>query len=131
ATVTTSGCAYVLHLGEQTAEDKFTSTFDIACEAGKAIKVTAGNCEIEITAQTGLKSVALNSDTEALPKPDITFDPEVSGLAYTVLKDGFLCPFGGTGAKTDGKFQAFEPITLTGQSPSNPETKVGVEIKEV
>jgi len=69
----------------------------------------------------------LVNDTEATPKRDITFDPEISTLAYTVLKDGFLCPLGGTGAKT-GTFTASSPITLTGQSPSNPETKVGIGV---
>ena len=128
ATVTTTGCSFVLHVGEQTAEDKFESAVDIACEAGKAIKIVAGPCEAEIPAQTGLKAVELVNDTEASPKRDITFDPEVSSLAYTVLKDGFLCPFKGSGAKTGGSFTASSGITLTGQVPSFPETKVAIEV---
>jgi len=128
ATVTTIGCTYVFHIAEQAAEDKYAATLDIACEAGKAIKVAAGSCEAEIPAQTGLEAVELVNDTEATPKRDITFRPEVGGLAYTVLKDGFLCPFKGTGAKTGGSFTASSGITLTGQIPGFPEAKVAIEV---
>jgi len=127
AVVATTGCSYVLHVSEQTAEDEYKSTFDIACAAGKAIKIAAATCEAEIPAQTGLKAVALANDTEATPKRDITFKPEISTLAYTVVADGFGCPFAGKGAKT-GSFTSSSPITLTGQSPSNPETKIAVEV---
>lgn len=128
ATVNPEGCKYVLHVTEQSAEDKYKATFDVSCEAGKSIKVAAGTCKIEIKSQSGLGSVALTNDTAATPQRDITFDPEVSGLAYTVTQDGFLCPFGGTGNKTGATFTANPATTLTGQSPSNPETKIGIEV---
>jgi len=111
ATVTNSGCGYRLHLGEEVSEDNFKSTFDVFCEAGSAIKVAAGACEMEIGPQSGLNSVALVNKTLASPA-DITFDPEVTGIAYKVLKDAFLCPFNGTGSKTGATFNAATPITL-------------------
>jgi hypothetical protein len=126
---TTTGCTYVLHVSGKTAEDEYRSRFDVACEAGKAIKLVFATCEAEIPAQSGLASVRLINDTEAAPQRDITFDPEVSGLAYNVLKDGFACPFNGIGSKTGGTFTASSGTTLTGQSPSNPEVKVGVELR--
>ncbi len=132
ATVTATGCKFVLHIFKQTAEDKYESSFDVVCEAGKAIRVISTNpsCEAEIASQSGLTGVGLANDTEATPKPDITFDPEVSNIAYTVLKAGFLCPFKATGAKTDGTLTASSATTLTGQSPGSPETKIGVEVDE-
>jgi hypothetical protein len=126
--VSAEGCAYLLHVSGQSAEDKYKATFDVSCPAGKSIKIEAGSCKVEIKAQSGLASVAITDDTEATPKRDITFDPEVANLAYTVTQDGFLCPFNGTGSKTGGTFTASSPTTLTGQSPSNPETKIGVEV---
>lgn len=114
ATVHPNGCKYRLHLVEETSVDKYKASFDIACEAGKAIVVTAATCQLEIKSQAGLGSVALANNTEASPK-DITFDPEVAGLAYTVTTDGFGCPFNGTGNKTGGTYTAGSPITLAGQ----------------
>lgn len=128
ATFTPNGCTYQLDNYEQTGEDKFASRFGIVCPAGKSITVLASTCEIEIPAQAGLTSVELVNDTAASPRRDITFKPEVGGLAYKVLKDGFLCPFGGTGSKTGGSFTASSATTLTGQSPSNPETKIGIDV---
>jgi len=130
ATVNLNGCTYLMHVFERLTADEHRASFDISCAVGKAIKVTAGTCEIEIGAQNGLNRVKLTNDTEATPKRDITFKPEVTGLAYTVLKDGFGCPFLGTGSKTGGTFSASPGTTLTGQSPSSPETKIGVEIGE-
>jgi hypothetical protein len=128
ATVHPNGCKYILELKEQTAEDKYSAGFRIACEAGKAIIVTASTCEAEFPTQSGAGSVAIANDTAASPKKDLTFDPEVSGLSYTVTKDGIGCPFAGLGAKTGATLNANNPITLTGQSPSSPETKVGIDV---
>jgi hypothetical protein len=126
ATVVATGCAYRVHVGEGASEDSFKSTFDISCEAGKAIKVTASACEAEIGSQAELTAM-LSVNTAASPR-DITFDPEASGIAYTVLKDGFGCPFSGTGSKTGGTFTAHSPITLAGQAPENSEYGIGLDI---
>ena len=128
ATITPNGCRYLLHATEQSALDKYKASFDIACEAGKAIKVVAGVCEVEVPAQSGLASVELVNDTEASPKQDITVDLVVSAISYKVLKDGIGCPFGGTGAKTGGSLNTNSPITLTGQSPGSPEEKIAVGV---
>jgi len=36
----------------------------------------------------------------------------VGGIKYTVTKDGFLCPFGGTGAKTGAEYNQNEAIQV-------------------
>jgi len=126
STIHSNGCKYQLHVGEETALDKFKSTFDVSCEAGKAIKVEAATCEVEVPAQSGLSSVALIDDTEATPKKDITFQPNVTELSLKVLKDGFGCPFSGTGSSKASYHGG--PTTLTGQNPSKAEEKIGVEV---
>ena len=40
--------------------------------------------------------------------------PAVEKIAYTVTQDGFLCPFGGTGNKTDGKYTGEVTLSRVG-----------------
>ncbi len=128
-TVTANGCRYSLEEPELLAEDEYRSNFGFACEAGQAIKVAASTCEIEIPGQVGLASAHLTDDTAATPVKDLTFKPEVTKIAYKVLKDGLGCPFSGTGSKTGATFTATSATTLTGQSPSSPEVKIGIEVR--
>ncbi len=128
-TVNPEGCRFLLHVSEPNAEDEYPATFDIACDAGKAIKVVTSGCRAEFKAQSTLLLAEITNDTKATPKKDITFKPAVGGLAYTVTEDGFLCPFNGTGAKTGGIYTG-SAATLTGQSSGDPETKIAVEVGE-
>jgi hypothetical protein len=103
ATVTTTGCGFVLQEAEETALDKFAGAMDISCESGKAVVVTSGTCEAQIPGQTGLKGMTyLNNPAAATPNFSAAF--ALSGVSYTVTKDGFGCPFAGTGAKSGGTF---------------------------
>jgi hypothetical protein len=90
ATVTMNGCDYVYHSD---------GGMDIECPAGQAMTVVSSTCEVKFGTQTGLKSIAFNNSGTGF-----TAKANVGGIAYTVTKDGFLCPFGGTGAKTGGGF---------------------------
>jgi hypothetical protein len=90
ATVNMNGCDYVFHSNGQV---------DVVCASGGPIKITAGTCETTIAAQSGLGTVDLaNSGT------GISAQATVTGIAYTVTKDGIGCPFGGTGAKTGATY---------------------------
>jgi Trypsin len=128
ATVDMEGCAYEYDSIEDVSADNFKAGFNVTCPAGKSIKVTGGSCKMEIPAQTGLTTVDLIDDTSASPKRDITLRPTVMSLAYTVTQDGFLCPFNGTGGKTCGEYNSTENLTITGQSPSEPATKIDIEV---
>jgi Lipase (class 2) len=98
ATVATEGCKYRL--------DANTNDADVVCPAGKAIKITAGTCELQVGSQNGRTSVEYDNSPEALP-PTATAKAALTGVVYTKSKDGFLCPLLGTGTKEDG--------TLTGE----------------
>jgi hypothetical protein len=107
ATVNTEECSYVFHVSG--SSPTFSNTVDVVCPAGQSIKVTASTCKAEIKGQTGLSSVAAsNSGSSVLVKPN------VSKIAYTVTQDGFLCPFGGTGNKTDGSYTGEVTISRVG-----------------
>lgn len=94
ATIASEGCTYRLYAN--------TKIMDIVCPAEKAIKVTAiaGSCEAKISGQNELKTVE-EVAKEGLPKT-ISTKVAAKSVKYTKTKDGFLCPFSGTGEKTDG-----------------------------
>jgi len=90
ATVKTTGCTYVLHANGE---------IDLECTTGNKVVITASTCEVQVSSQTGLKSVHLTNGAG-----NLSAKASVSGIAYTVTKDGFLCPFSGTGAKTGATY---------------------------
>lgn len=106
STVTLNGCEYAFHAGSVTAD-----TMDIVCPAGKAIAVHAGNCDMTIPAQTGL-AVEASNDTSGSPQK-LQLELGATGLEYTKNKDGFLCPFNGTGTKTDGTLDGTLSVSAT------------------
>ena len=109
ATVAMEGCDYVFHT---------SGVVDVECPEGKAIVITASTCTATVGSQTGLESVTLaNSGT------GISAQANVGGIAYTVTKDGFLCPFGGTGAKTGATYKQGEAIQV---SPTGEGTKIDI-----
>jgi len=104
ASVNMNGCDYVFHSNGEV---------DLECSGTNKVVITAAACEVQIGSQTGLKSVTLNNGSG-----DITAQANVGGIAYTVTKDGFLCPFNGTGAKTGATYTQNSAITVksTGSS---------------
>jgi len=131
ATVSMEGCSYVYHVREKTAADNYRARMDIDCAVvGNAIKIVVDNCTIELKEQSSLETVDLTDDTSASPKKDITVQPTVAGLAYTVAQDGCFCPFKGAGGKTDGAYTNTASVTLTGQSPTAPAEKINIEVAD-
>jgi hypothetical protein len=89
ATVNMNGCDYVFST---------FGTWEIHCGASP-ITITASNCEVTINSQAGLAPLSLANGSGGL-----WLGPETGSLAYTVTKDGFACPFSGTGAKIGGDY---------------------------
>ena len=98
ATVHMNGCDYVFHNNGEV---------DLECPEGAAVTITAGPCEVDIPPQTGLKSVAFTNDAT-----DITVKSTTKGITYNVTKDGFLCPFSGTGHKTGAEYLQNNAVTV-------------------
>jgi len=93
------GCDYVLHVNGE---------LDIECPASNKIIITAGTCEVQIGTQTGLSKVELSNGSG-----DINAKANVSGIKYDVTKDGFGCPFSGTGEKTGGTYTQGSSVTVS------------------
>lgn len=96
ATVNMGSCDYVFNAPVGSG-DSYSATTNVTCTSSQLITVTAGTCELTIGPQGPLSKVDLTNDTAA---EDVRVQLTVAGIAYTVTKDGFLCPFNGTGAKT-------------------------------
>jgi hypothetical protein len=93
AKVAMNGCHYHFTLSGT------SNVVVVVCPGGGVIVITAGTCKVEIKAQSGLSGVPVStSGSGVLAKPN------VSGIAYTVAQDGFLCPFNGTGNKTGATY---------------------------
>lgn len=105
ATVATNECEYRLHVNEVLGETGSSlGSFDIVCPSGKAIRVTAATCEMEIGSQNGLSPVSFFSPGGS-GSITVKFENNpIPGFVYTVTKDGFLCPLSGTGKKEGGRF---------------------------
>jgi hypothetical protein len=99
ATVTTTGCSFVLHAGSEIEKDRFAGTADISCESGQKITIVASTCEIQIGSQTGLAEVEVVNDVASSPVA-ISLVHNITGLKVNKTKDGFLCPLKGTGEGT-------------------------------
>jgi hypothetical protein len=111
ATVTTNGCTYVLHAGEELAEPgDFEGTMDVKCPTGKKIVITAGTCEIQVGGQEKLGKVEYDDLTEASPE-EIRLSTSLAKLKYSKTKDGFGCPLTGTGEKEDGTYSGTSKIS--------------------
>jgi len=114
ATVTTTGCKFVFEIGLE-SESGFPSTLGISCEAGKALIITSGTCEVQIPTQSGRETVQAANNGSS----EVSFELGISKATYTKTKDGFLCPLNGTGTKEDG--------SLSGKSNFSGET-AGIQI---
>jgi hypothetical protein len=129
ATVNTEECKYVFHATEQVSSGVYRHHVDVDCPAGQSIKITASTCKAEVKGVTkvthteGEKEVVtvapINEGlttvkTTNLAGGSVTVQPEVSNIAYTVTQDGFLCPFGGTGNKTDGTYTGDVVVSRVG-----------------
>jgi hypothetical protein len=97
AGVSMNGCDYVLHSNGEA---------DLECGVGQKVVITTSTCEVQIGTQTALSKVELFNGSG-----DIKLRANVSGISYTVAKDGFGCPFAGTGVKATGKYTHTFPIT--------------------
>jgi hypothetical protein len=115
--IPTTGCDFRFHIGETTGESgNYAGTVDLLCEAGKSLAFPPiGSCEVRVDPQEEFGSVEFIN--MAGSPSDFTINWIVEGFQYTVLKDGFGCPFPGTGTREDGDFTT-PPTTVVSTNGS-------------
>jgi hypothetical protein len=100
-----SGCVYTFT--EPTGSgDNYTAKVDVS---GSLCTIEAGTCKVTVPAQGPLGTVTITNDTAA---KDVTVKANVTGIKYTVVTDGFGCPFTGTGEKTNATYVQGSAITF-------------------
>jgi hypothetical protein len=90
-----NGCIYRYHLKK---EGSSTQGMSIDCPVGKAIAITAFNCEVLIPSQSGLTIVGYTN-----AGGDISVDHNITILRYTQISKGF--PGCNGGSFTTGKYR--------------------------
>ncbi len=112
ATLTTTGCHKHLHHTRKLADGSWLSHYDYVCTPSApsppSYKLAASTCEFEIKPQTGIESANFTNSGSS-----IVMLLNGSGIAYTVTKDGFGCPFSGTGNKTGATETMSAGVTLS------------------
>ena len=99
ATVTTTGCNLEAMATEETSTGVFAGELKLACESGKGVVITIGLCEATIGSQTVIEGTKATNMTSA-GKMHVQLDSIESPVKTIKTKDGFGCPFNGTGETT-------------------------------
>jgi hypothetical protein len=115
ATVNMHSCKYKFL--EPAGSGPFTGNLNLVCGSEPAT-ITAGTCEVTVTSQENRGTLTYNN--EATSPKTVLVEANVTGLKYTKVKDGFLCPLSGTGTREDGTYtgnttaKGFEGATQKG-----------------
>jgi hypothetical protein len=108
-----NGCDYLLHVSEGSL-DNYKGSGDLVCPAGKQVVGIGGAevCVINIPPQVNAVQIEFINDTA-----NKRVEGKVTGsnIHYTVVKDGFGCPFGGTGTKSGAKSVQSQPALIGGK----------------
>jgi hypothetical protein len=129
ATANMNGCHFLLttprHIGTTHSNftHEWTFTTHVVCPAGKVIEITAATCKVTVGPQTPEGHVIITSTTTPTPD-DIDIQTTITAIAYTVIQDGFGCPFAGTGAKTGATSTSHNEITMRSISPASAGVKI-------
>ena len=105
---TVTGCTFTFT--EPTGAPNYTAKMDIV----SSCTVVASTCHLTVPNQGPLSSVAITNNATG----DVSIKANVTGINYNVVKDGFLCPFNGTGAKTGATYRHEEAVTFDAVSPA-------------
>jgi hypothetical protein len=103
ATITTTGCDYVLKTGTPTAGGWHVTT-DVVCGAFSVIKIVTGTCEVTVDSQTGLNTSEATNSGGGGTAMDLLLHTNITGIHYTVTKDSIGCPLKGIGFFNKGDY---------------------------
>jgi hypothetical protein len=94
ATVTTTGCDYILAVGTKITENvSYNGSIELTCETGKKITISAGGvCEATVSGPQTFTGITYTNESGK-----VTAAANVTGIKTVKTKDGFGCPFSGTG----------------------------------
>jgi hypothetical protein len=118
AKVDMNGCDYTFETPKTVSTDSWTASAQVTCHTAP-IRITipgegATLCEITVGTQTpGGHVVITNNTTATGGSGDADVQSTFTAIEYNVVKDGFGCPFEGTGVRNNGQYTQHKPVTVT------------------
>jgi hypothetical protein len=120
ATVHMNGCDYLFTTPTNIGTDLWTSgstttegtATHLLCPTEKTIEITAATCRIEIHPQTLHGHLVINNKTTPAGDGGINVQATYEKITYTVVQDGFGCPFNGLGTKHDASYIQHNPVPI-------------------
>jgi len=102
ATVTMGSCDHLFTTPTNTGTPgQWTVKIHVKCtNPAEPMWIIAANCELTVGEQSPGGHVIITNTAG-----EVDVQATVTGINYTVIKDGFLCPFAGTGAKTGATYK--------------------------
>jgi hypothetical protein len=109
-TVAMNSCDYLFTEPKLIKTHEYTASVHVKCtNPASPITITAATCKATVGEQSPGGHVIITNDTVA---GDVKVRATVTGINYTVVTDGFGCPFAGTGAKTGATYLQHNEITF-------------------
>jgi hypothetical protein len=103
------GCDYEIHHTQRLAPGRYKQHVMWVCSVPSGARITAGTCEVRIPPQGPLSTV----ETTNLANGTVTVVRNLTSVTLNVVKDGFGCPFSGTGHQT-GSFHGHVVMSRVG-----------------
>jgi hypothetical protein len=100
ATVTTTGCDFVLHSSTGSI-DTFAAVVDVSCGGSAAITIKTATCHVSVGVQNGLAAASLTNNTAA---GTISVVATITNIGYINITDGIGCPLPDKLSHTDGTY---------------------------
>jgi hypothetical protein len=137
ATVNMNGCDYLFTTPTKIGSHEWTSgspspttnpseVTHVLCPVGKAIEISSGTCKLAIHPQTLAGHLIITNTTNTPEKlNDIDIQATYENIKYTVVTDGFGCPFSGTGEKSGATYKQTKEVTIDAE---NATTHAAVEV---
>ncbi|HET7120810.1 MAG TPA: hypothetical protein VFI17_06120 [Solirubrobacterales bacterium] len=122
ATVTTTGCDFEAMATEETSAGVFAGELKLVCESGKEVIIAVALCEAKIGPQTVSKGTKATNMSSA-GKMHVQLDSIESPVKTIKTKDGFGCPFNGTG-ETTASINAQTTVRAYSGTPHNLENQL-------
>ncbi|HET7120877.1 MAG TPA: hypothetical protein VFI17_06455 [Solirubrobacterales bacterium] len=111
ATVSTAGCDYKLMANAENAADTYSGEIEVFCNTGNAITITAGGvCEAKVNSGTVINTGTTATNITGLSHEHLKLHNVNSEVKTEKTKDGFGCPFNGTGTVNNATYNGHTTV---------------------
>lgn len=100
-------CTFILHTGTTTGPSGWSVGTTLSCPAGRALTFRTMTCEFTFGSQELPTASELTNSGVSSPETgmDLLLHFKLTGIKYTVVKDGIGCPLSGVGNFSEGDYE--------------------------